>query len=118
MSACKVGDYEFTVKLTEKTFSAGYDDESAMLEGADHALVKNTKTGESYKFEIGTHENDGAGNFSLDAISSEHATFFSVYHDHETWHQGLEGYFSLPDQSIVDFDSIKDCDFDMLFEIE
>ena len=115
-SACTVGDYSFKVVVTEQTFSDSYDDIPVPMVEGDYALVSNTKTGEEYKFDLGFFENDGAGNFSMDAISSQDATAFSVYHDHETWHEELSGYFTLPDNSIVDFNTVKDCDFDSLFE--
>lgn len=116
-SSCQVGDYSFKVVVTDQTFSDSYDYDAVSMVDGDFALVTNAKTGEEYKFDLGFFENDGAGNFSMDAISSQDATAFSVYHDHETWHEQLEGYFTLPDNKIIDLDTVNDCDFDSLFEV-
>jgi hypothetical protein len=115
MSACKVGDYEFSLNITDKTSLEAYANEEAPLVEGDYGLVVNTKTGESYKFDLGFFYDDGAGNFGIEAISSQDATFLSIDHDHETWHYGLTGEFSLPTGEFIDLEEVEDCSYDKLF---
>ncbi len=113
--ACKMGDYEFSVLLSEQTYDEAYENGEALFSANDHVLVKDTKENISYIFDIGTLEEDQAGNYNIEAISSEEATYFSLFHDHETWHEGLYGEFSLPNGDIIDLSSVKDCDYDLFF---
>lgn len=116
-AACKVGHFEFSVTISETTFdrSYDYDDSEIALTDGDFAQVKDLNTGIVTLFTLGTFTNDGAGNFEFKAISSKEATYFEVFHDHEAWSEGLEGYFTKSDGSIVDFEPIKNCSYDKLF---
>jgi len=116
-ATCQVDHFEFSVSISEMTFdrSYDYDDLDIALSDGDFAQVKDLKTGEITIFDLGTFSNDGAGNFEFKAISSEEATYFEVFHDHEAWEEGLEGYFTKSDGVIIDFDPIKNCSFDKLF---
>lgn len=116
-ATCQVGDYKFQVNLSEETMNDANTYEQAFFseQRNDHVSVINTKTGREYIFDIGMMTDDGAGNFGIDAISSADGTAFSVFHDHEDWHNGLSGDFSLPSNEIIDLSSVKDCDYDSLF---
>lgn len=116
-ASCKVDHYEFSVDISPVTFDASYDQDDAdiPLANGDYAEVKNLADGSVTRFDIGSFSNDGAGNFEFKGISSAQATYFEVYHDHETWDSGLEGYFTTATGSIIDLSSVKDCSFDDLF---
>ncbi len=118
LGACQVDHYEFSVTISDLTFDQSYFGNTGVVllkEGEDFAEVTNSLTGEVTRFDIGNFSNDGAGNFGIEAISSQEATFLDIFHDHETWHQGLEGYFTLPSGEIVELDSVRDCSYDQLF---
>lgn len=114
-AACQVGDYSFQANISDATLAEAYELEIAPLRVDDSVVLTNVKSGEEYVFDIGSFYDDGAGNFEIMAISSEHATSFGLYHDHETWHQGLSGEFSLPSGEFIDLSVVKDCDYDKLF---
>jgi len=114
-AVCKMGQYEFSVLLSEQTYDEAYENGEALFSTNDHVLVKDTKENISYIFDIGTLEEDQAGNYNIEAISSQDATYFSLFHDHETWHEGLYAEFSLPNGDIIDLSSVKDCDYDLFF---
>ncbi len=116
-AACQVAHFEFSVTISDRSFDDSYllGQEEVQLKEGDFVQVKNQRTGEVSKFDIGTFTNDGAGNFGVAAISSEEATFFEVFHDHESWHQGLEGFFTTVSGEIVELAQVKDCSYDKLF---
>ncbi len=111
---CTVNDITIGVVLSFKTNRAAYaNDNPVELSGEDHAYV--IINGEKTTFEMGTYEEDQRGNSAIKAISKEKATYFELDYDHETWHEGLWGFITTPDQKIIDLKIFKECDSDMLF---
>ena len=116
-AACTYKNFEFSVRVSDRTFDQSYllGHEEVQMSEEDFAVVKDLTSGEVTRFDIGFFSNDGAGNFGINAISSEAATYINILHDHETWHTGLEGEFSTPEGAIIDLSSVKDCSYDKLF---
>jgi len=110
---CTEGNITIGVNLSNKTLDRAYTDGEASFSESDYLV--STVDGEKTIYDIGTIEDDQAGNFTINAISSETATYFEVTHDHETWHQGLDGYLTTPDNKIIDLSIFKNCDYDSLF---
>lgn len=117
-AACTVKEggyeYKFRVNLEEQTYDDAYNDGESLFRVDDYIEVINQNTQEKYVFDLGSLEDDQAGNFNYQAISSEYATYFQLFHDHETWHSGLEGFFSLPSGTVIDLSQVRDCDFNQL----
>lgn len=109
------GKYEFSVTISNETFDLSYSDEQVQLTESDYALVKNLETNREVKFNIGVFTNDGAGNFTIEAISAETAAPFYLDHDHEAWHYGLSGEFVNEEGIFIDLSKVTDCSFDDLF---
>lgn len=110
---CSVAKTTIGVNISEKTLSTAYNEGIAQLENDDHAF--SILNGDKTIYNIGFIEDDNAGNFSLYLISEQKATYIEIIHDHETWHQGLDGYFTTDDNKIVELNIFKDCDYDSLF---
>ncbi|EQC44894.1 hypothetical protein [Bacteriovorax sp. Seq25_V] len=114
-AACIQGNITIGVNLSQETLAAAYENGETTFNGdTDHLYT--ILNGEKTVYDIGTVEDDNAGNFLVKGISSEFATYFEVYHDHETWHYGLEGYFTTTDNKIIDLRDFKNCDYNSLFE--
>lgn len=117
-ASCRVDHYDFSVTISDLTFDQSYmgmNGEVNLKVGEDYVEVINRETSEVTRFDIGFFSNDGAGNFGISAISSAKATIIDITHDHETWHTGLEGYFTLPTGEIIDLELVTDCSYNKLF---
>ncbi len=117
-SKCQVEDFEFTAHIDQMTFDDAYLSGDSLFRVKDFIEVKDLKNLKTYKFDLGTIEDDQSGNFNIQAICTQDATYFNVFHDHETWHKGLVGSFSLPNGKIIDLMQVKDCSFNQLFKLK
>ena len=114
--SCVVGSYEFSAHLSEATFDASYEDGEAYFTNDDHIEVRDTVSGRVQRFEFGRLTDDQTGNFTIEAATYKGLEHFEVIHDHETWHQGLEGSFKLDHKGeTIDLSQVRNCSFDKLF---
>lgn len=110
---CTLGETTIGINISNETLEAAYSNGSADLTNSDHAF--SVINGEKTVYDIGQIEDDSAGNFTIKLISSETATYMEINHDHETWHQGLDGYFTTSDNKVIELNDFKNCDYNSLF---
>ena len=115
---CILNDLEFEVILDQQTFDDAHLDGTSLFRVKDLVVIKDMKNLRTYKFELGTLEDDDSGNFNIQAINIKKNIRFNVFYDHENWSKGLEGSFSLPDGRTLELLEVKDCHFKKLFKLK
>lgn len=115
---CENSELSFEVYLNN-TLDSAYENDGlpTPFEAGDFVVVTDTVFGISYKLEEGTLSDDGAGNFGITADLEVYGRKIEVdiFHDHETWHEGLEGTIEYLGNE-YDLKEITNCSFDDLFQ--